>query len=126
MKLPESAGVVSISLCLDVIVTLLEHDHDHHYAYETLQDQILWRDVCFVVEASNDFSAVLAAIKKVPEVKDVEVFDVYAGKNLGDGKKSIACKIKLLGDGNMTTEQINEVMDKVIKAGEKAGGILRA
>jgi len=37
----------------------------------------------------------LEAVKKVKEVKDVEVFDVYAGANLGEGKKSLALKIKI-------------------------------
>jgi len=34
--------------------------------------------------------------------------------------------MKIMGDGNMTTEQINEVMNKAIKAGESAGGKLRS
>jgi len=63
----------------------------------------------------------LAAVEKLPEISAVEVFDVYAGANLGEGKKSVSIKIKIIGDGNMTTEQINEVMNKAIKAGEKEG-----
>jgi uncharacterized protein GlcG (DUF336 family) len=31
-----------------------------------------------------------------------------------------------LGEGNLTTEQINEIMNKAIKAAEKAGWNLRA
>ena len=96
------------------------------YTYETLQDQIIWRDLCFVVDSNKSFYAVITAVKKVPEVKDVEVFDVYAGKNLGEDKKSISIKIKLIGDGTMTTEQINDSMKKTITAAESAGGSLRA
>jgi phenylalanyl-tRNA synthetase beta subunit len=59
-------------------------------------------------------------------VKELEVFDVYAGKNLGEDKKSVSIKIKLVWDGNMTTEQINDSMKKAITAGESAGGSLRA
>jgi phenylalanyl-tRNA synthetase beta subunit len=41
---------------------------------------------------------VISAVKKVPEVKEVEVFDIYAGKNLGDNKKSVSIKIKIIGN----------------------------
>ena len=100
--------------------------NEHIYKFETLQDQIIWRDLCFVVDANKDFEAVIKAVKNVPEVQEVEVFDVYAGKNLGEDKKSVSIKIQITGGGNMTTEQINEVMNKVIKAAETAGGNLRS
>lgn len=82
--------------------------------------------MCFVVDASKNFDEVIAAVKKVPEIQDIQVFDVYAGKNLGEDKKSVSIKIKMTGDGNMTTEQINEVMKKSITAVEGVGGSLRA
>ena len=99
---------------------------EHIYTFETLQDQIIRRDICFVVDANKNFDAVIWAVKNVPEVKEVEVFDVYAGKNLWEEKKSVSIKIKIVGDGNTTTEQINEILNKAIKAGESAGGSLRA
>ncbi|MEI6118372.1 MAG: hypothetical protein WCP92_03905 [bacterium] len=73
---------------------------EHIYKYETLQDQIIWRDVCFVVDSNKSFDEIITAIKNVPEIQDIEVFDVYAGKNLGDDKKSVSIKIKIVGDGN--------------------------
>jgi len=95
-------------------------------SYETLQDQIVWRDLCFVVDSTNSFDAILKAIKNIKEISALEVFDAYEGKNLGEGKKSISLKIKIMGNGNLTTEQINEIMNKAISAAEKAGGKLRA
>ncbi|MEI8008160.1 MAG: hypothetical protein WCI00_01600 [bacterium] len=73
-----------------------KHTETHSYTYETLQDQIVWRDLCFVIDASKGFDSLLSAVKKVTEVKDVEVFDVYAGKNLGENKKSVSIKIKIV------------------------------
>ncbi len=96
------------------------------YQYETLQDQIVRRDICFVIDANKNFDGVISAVRNVPEVKEVEVFDVYAGKNLGEEKKSVSIKIKIIGNGEMTTEQINDILNKAIKAGEEAGGTLRA
>lgn len=125
-KIGETSWVVYISLDLTAIVEQSAKSTEHIYTYETLQDQIIWRDLCFVVDANKDFEELLSAIKKVPEIKEIEVFDVYAGKNLGEDKKSVSIKIKFSGDWSMTTEQINEVMNKAIKAGESANGKLRA
>ncbi len=125
LKLPEQAGLVYADLSLDALATLLENNANHVYTYETLQDQIIWRDLCFVVDADKEFAPLLEAVKKVPEVKGMEVFDIYAGKNIGEGKKSVSIKIKIIGDGEMTTEQINAIMSKAIAAGEKAGWTLR-
>ncbi|MEI7920203.1 MAG: hypothetical protein WCH65_08980 [bacterium] len=110
---------------ISAIVTNKQDAAEHIYQYETLQDQIIWRDLCFVIESNKSFENIITAVKAIAEIEKVEVFDVYAGKNLGDDKKSVSIKIKLIGDGTMTTEQINEIMDKAIKAGESAGGSLR-
>jgi phenylalanyl-tRNA synthetase beta subunit len=64
------------------------------------------------------------AVKTIKEIDEIEVFDLYKWSNLPEGKKSIAFKMKILWE-NMTTEQINEVMDRAIKAGEKSGWKLR-
>lgn len=124
-KIWETSGVVYLSLNISTIVQQLTTASEHMYTFESLQDQIIWRDICFVVDTTKSFDEVLSAVKNIPEVKEIEVFDVYAGKNLGDDKKSVSIKIKIVWDGNMTTEQINEVMNKAIKAWEGAGGSLR-
>jgi phenylalanyl-tRNA synthetase beta subunit len=51
-----------------------------------------------VVDADKDFGPVLEAVKAVNEVRDLEVFDVYQGKNIPEGKKSVAFRIKITGD----------------------------
>jgi len=124
-KLPENAWIVYIALRMDQLIDALKKTWEHAYTYETLQDQIVYRDLCFVVDWNKDFGWVLDAVKNIPEIKSVEVFDVYAGQNLGEWKKSVAFKIKIAGDWNTTTEQINEVMNKAIKEWEKAGWKLR-
>lgn len=97
-KIGETSGVVYLSLNLSVIIGNMKTKSEHIYTYESLQDQIIRRDICFVVDADKRFDAVISAVKKVDEVKEVEVFDVYAGKNLGEEKKSVSIKIKIVGD----------------------------
>ena len=125
-KISETSSVVYLSLNISNVIQTLADATEHVYHYETLQDQIIWRDICFVVDADKDFGPVLEAVKAVNEVRDLEVFDVYQGKNLPEWKKSVAFRIKITGDWTMTSEHINEVMNKAIKAGEKAWGKLRS
>jgi phenylalanyl-tRNA synthetase beta subunit len=58
-------------------------------------------------------------------VKDIRVFDVYQWENLPAGKKSISLQIKIMWDGNMTSEQIGAVMQKAIDAATKVWAELR-
>ena len=95
-KIGETSGVVYLSLNITTIVEKNKNVTQHIYTYESLQDQIIRRDLCFVIDANKNFDAVITAVKDIPEVKDVEVFDVYAGKNLGDDKKSVSIKIKIV------------------------------
>ncbi len=125
VKLPETAGIVNLYLSLDQLAEALKNEKEQMAQYETLQDQIIRRDLCFVVDTWSDFGPLLEAVKSLSEVSDLEVFDVYQWTNLPEGKKSVAFRIKLLWDWTMTTEQINDIMNKAIKAGEKAGGKLR-
>ena len=90
-----------------------------------MQDQILWRDLSFVIDEKEDFSKVLSAIRKIEEIKDIRVFDVYQWENLSAGKKSISLQIKIMWDWNMTSEQIGAVMQKAIDAVSKVWGELR-
>lgn len=125
-KIPETAGLCYLSLSLPKLIEIKNTWETKATTYETLQDQIVWRDLCFVVESTTSFEAILRAIKDIKDISALEVFDAYEGKNLGEGKKSVSLKIKIIGDGNLTTEQINEIMNKAISAAEKAGGNLRA
>ena len=94
--------------------------------YETLQDQILWRDLSFVVDHHQDFWGIIEAISKLSTIDEVRVFDLYQGENLGEGKKSISLQLKIKWDGSLTTAQINEVLQSAIKKVEQAGAQLRS
>jgi len=95
-KIGETSGVVYLSLNITAIIENTQETEKHIYTYETLQDQIIWRDLCFVVDANKGFDSVITAVKKVTEVQEVEVFDIYAGNNLGENKKSVSIKIKII------------------------------
>lgn len=125
-KINETAWLCYISLSLPKLIEIRNNSEKKPISYETLQEQIIWRDLCFVVDSSDNFDSILKSIKNIKEISALEVFDAYEGKNLGENKKSISIKIKIIGDWNLTTEQINEIMNKAISCAEKAGWSLRA
>lgn len=123
-RLWENDDLVYLSLDLEKINEAKEKLEFKPKWYETLQDQIIWRDLCFVLDEKNDYGEVLNLIKNVEWVSDMEVFDLYKWDNLPSGKKSVALKIKIKWE-KMDSEYINNVMKNTIKIVEKSWAKLR-
>lgn len=86
------------------------------------------RDFAFIVPdtvASGDLiKAAKGADKQL--VSNVTLFDVYAGKGIEDGHKSLAIDVTLSPkDETLTDAQIEAVSSKIVKAAEKLGATLR-
>ncbi|OGH87542.1 MAG: phenylalanine--tRNA ligase subunit beta [Candidatus Magasanikbacteria bacterium RIFOXYC2_FULL_42_28] len=75
------------------------------------------RDVAFVVYTKIVHVEVEKALAGIdPLVKGVELFDVYTGKNLGAGKKSMAYRLTLLNsERTLESKEVDVVMDKATK-----------
>ncbi len=123
-KFPEQSQVVYAKLNMNLLSQLL-YSQDISQSYETLQDQILWRDLSFLLPKTTDFSQLIQTLKNIRAIESVKVFDLYQGENLAADQKSISIQIKIKGEGNMTTEQINEVMAQAIKKAVGVGAVLR-
>ncbi|MGE0743698.1 MAG: phenylalanine--tRNA ligase subunit beta [Rhodospirillales bacterium] len=87
------------------------------------------RDFAFVVEDKVTAAQVVRAAKSADRklVTDVAVFDVYAGKGIDPGKKSVAVAVTLQPtEATLTDAEIEAVASKVVAAVTKAtGGALR-
>lgn len=118
-KIPESAQVTMASVSMAKLQEYMSKPVDNNIEYTTLQDQIVYRDVCFVIDHDKPRSSVLEPIKKMPAIGNIEVFDLYSGNKIPEGKKSIAFSFSLKGDGTMTSEQINEHVQKIVATAEK-------
>ena len=123
-KMPETSQLCFMEVNLDVLKDLMGTVNNEK-EYESLQDQILRRDLSLVVSKEETFEKVITAVEKVHGVSEVRVFDLYQGDNLGADKKSISLQIKIKGDWAMTTDQINTILKKAVEAWEKAGAVLR-
>ena len=92
------------------------------------------RDLAFVVDAGTAVADIIRSIKKCGKldkeniIQDVEVFDVYAGEHVEEGKKSIALSITFQSaQRTLKDEDINQIHDKVLEALQKeVGAQLRA
>ena len=76
------------------------------------------KDIAVVVNKDIEANDLQRTIKSAGGklLKDSIVFDVYTGNGIDDSKKSIAFKLEIGSDKEtLTTEQINEVLNKVIE-----------
>ena len=87
------------------------------------------RDFAFLLDADIEAEQVLRAARGADKalIASVDVFDVYAGKGVPEGRKSVAITARLEPmDRTLTDLEIDSVSDKVVKAVAKAtGGVLR-
>jgi len=79
------------------------------------------RDLAFVIDQKILYNDIRNEIKNFHElIKSVELFDVYAGKNLGEDKKNLAFHIIYQSsDRTLTTEEIDEIQKNLIENLEK-------
>ncbi len=86
------------------------------------------RDISVVCDDSVPVAHIEKAIKKaVGEILEkITLFDVYKGKQIEDGKKSVSYSISMRShDGTLTDEQADKAMEKALKALSEMGINLR-
>jgi phenylalanyl-tRNA synthetase beta chain len=88
------------------------------------------RDFAFIVDRNIRAGDIVRAAQSVDKklITDVTVFDVYEGKGIEDGKKSIAIAVTIQPrEKTMTDQEIDAVGAKIVaEVTKKTGGSLRA
>jgi phenylalanyl-tRNA synthetase beta chain len=88
------------------------------------------RDFAFIVDQKVEADKLVRAIRGVDKalITAVDIFDVYMGKGVEPGKKSVALAVTLQPvEKTLTDEEINALSAKIIEAVKAgAGGTLRA
>lgn len=80
------------------------------------------RDLALLLDKNISYNELYEAAKKNKSsyLKGINLFDVYEGKNLPEGKKSYALSFELLNEEKTLEEkEISEVMNSLIKTFEK-------
>ncbi len=87
------------------------------------------RDLSLVIDKQVSFQAIeaLTFAKERKLIQSINVFDVYAGENLGEGKIAYALSYVLQDENQTLTDQVvDKVMDKLMKAYEQElGAVIR-
>jgi phenylalanyl-tRNA synthetase beta chain len=88
------------------------------------------RDFAFVVDTKITAAQILKAARGADQalIERVDVFDLYEGKGMPEGKKSLAIAVTLQPKEKTLTEaDIDAVAQKIVAAVTKAtGGVLRS
>jgi len=87
------------------------------------------RDFAFIVDAATTADAIIRAAKDADKsfIGEVNVFDIYSGQGIEEGKKSVAITARLEPkDTTLTDPEIETIAAKIVAAVEKStGAVLR-
>ncbi len=80
-----------------------------------------------IVDVSVSHQQAVDIIQSFPLVKDVTIFDVYSGKQVPAGKKSLAYRIAYQSPAHtLTDEEVNKVQEQILKKlSQQLGATLR-
>ena len=91
--------------------------------------QPLERDFAFIVDGTIPADTLVRAARGADRamITAAQVFDVYAGKGVPDGKKSVALSVTIQpAEKTLTDEEIEAISQKVVaQVAKQAGGVLR-
>ena len=109
-KIPETY-VFELNLELLLAVPKIENEYTPISKYPSIT-----RDIALLVDDDVENATIVEAIKQKggAYLKDIHLFDVYAGSHLPAGKKSLAYTLTYQDDkGTLTEDQVNTAFDKV-------------
>jgi phenylalanyl-tRNA synthetase beta chain len=90
--------------------------------------QAIERDFAFVVDAKLAAGEIVKAVKTADRnlIDSVSVFDVYEGKGVPEGKKSVAIAVRIQPkDATLTDAEIEALAQKIVATALKLGATLR-
>jgi phenylalanyl-tRNA synthetase beta chain len=86
------------------------------------------RDFACVVTEEVPVGDMLAMVRELsPEIEEVSVFDVFTGEKIGQGRKSVAIRVRIQpADRTLTDAEVHSIHTKVVKLLEnRFGGTIR-
>ena len=79
------------------------------------------KDLSIIVDNTTTWDMIVETVKK--RVKSVEFVSEYRGNQIPENKKSITLRVKIgNNDSTMTSDQITEVMNGIVRALENRCG----
>ncbi|HJT23603.1 MAG TPA: phenylalanine--tRNA ligase subunit beta, partial [bacterium] len=119
-KVLKEYDIAASCLALEIEVAALKNAARKALSYSPLPKfPAAWRDIALVVPDGVTSEQVLAAIEECgkPELKKVQLFDLYRGPHLPSGFRSLAYRMQFLNEERTLTDQ--EVAQKVSRIVEE-------
>jgi len=121
--------LVAFEVTLDRIPDAKQRPTRAKPALELSAFQPVSRDFAFIVDRAVKAGDIVRAAQGVDRklIASVTVFDVYEGKGIDDGKKSVAIAVTMQPrEKTMTDQEIDAVAAKIVtEVNKKTGGVLR-
>jgi len=76
-----------------------------------------YRDIAMLIDAETPSSAVVECIKgvKSDKIRSVEIFDLYTGDRIPEGRKSLAVRVRYGSfDRTLTDDEVGKVHEKIV------------
>jgi phenylalanyl-tRNA synthetase beta chain len=124
---------VSRALDLPAVTCIAEIDLEAFLAHAVLEPRFVppprypsvRRDISFVVDVGIQAAEVDTVIRKAggPLLEEVEVFDIYTGPPIPEGRRNLAYSLTFRSpDRTLTTDEVGEAMKAITRALEKGLG----
>ena len=115
IKKPTAIAEISLPALLD----LVKNSRVKQYV-EPPKHPAVSRDLAFVVNEKILYNNIKKQIINFSDlIRQADLFDVYQGDKLGQGKKSLAFHIIYQADKTLTSEEVDEIQGKLVKHLEK-------
>ena len=110
------------------LTQLLPHTLGHNLYHRINRFPLVVRDIALVVDDKISHRQLLDAIKGFPLVEKVTLFDVYSGRQVPQGKKSLAYRISYQSaEYTLTDKEVDKIQQKILaKLSGKFSATLRA
>lgn len=129
-KCTENYGIGTRVYAFNIDVDIMYKNAQTEKSYKPLPKYpAITRDIAVICDEDIPVLTLERAMTSAAgkNLESIKLFDVYQGKQIEKGKKSVAFSLSLRSStGTLTDEQAASVMKKVMTALEKAGATLRA
>jgi phenylalanyl-tRNA synthetase beta chain len=127
-KVAEAFDLAEAAYIFEIKVTdLLPFTIDHKMFQPIPRFPPTVRDIALIVDTGVTHQQVVDIIKGFSLVKQAAIFDVYSGKQVPEGKKSLAYRITYQSPTHtLTDEEVNKVQQQILnKLSKELGATLR-
>jgi phenylalanyl-tRNA synthetase beta chain len=86
------------------------------------------RDIAMLVDAAVTYQKIVDIVKAFSLVSDMQLFDLYEGKQVPEGKKSMAFRLTYqAADHTLKDEEVDKVQQRILeRLSKELGSVLRS